>query len=491
MQTAGAYLPRILLALVVLVVGWIVAWVVSGVLEGVLKRTELDNKLAKWISGEGVENIETEKWASRIIFWIIMLFVFIGFFEVLGLTIITAPLNNLLNEVFRYAPKIFGAGLLLLIAWVMANVVKFIVLRALKAAKMDETIKEQAELLEEEKFIPLSKSISEAVYWLVYIFFLPAILGALELEGLLEPVQSMLDKIMSFIPNLFAASIILAIGWFAARGVQRIVTNLLVAIGFDNIADKVGTKQILGKQKLSSLVGMIVYVFILIPTVLAGLNALKLDSITQPASNMLNAILGALPHLFAAALLLIISYIAGRIVSGTVVHILSAIGFNNIFAQLGIGKKAKEDERKPSDIAGTLIILAIMLFATIEAANLVKFVFLAELVAEFTVFAGQILLGLIIMLIGIFLSSLAANAVQESKITRAELLSHTARVSILILSGAMALRQMGLAGEIINLAFGLLLGAIAVAIALAFGLGGRDIAAREIEGWLKSIKSEA
>ena len=69
---------------------------------------------------------------------------------------------------------------------------------------------------------------------------------------------------------------------------------------------------------------------------------------------------------------------------------------------------------------------------------------------------------------------------QESKITRAELLSHTARVSILILSGAMALRQMGLAGEIINLAFGLLLGAIAVAIALAFGLGGRDIAAREI-----------
>ena len=110
-------------------------------------------------------------------------------------------------------------------------------------------------------------------------------------------------------------------------------------------------------------------------------------------------------------MLLIISYIAGRIVSGTVVHILSAIGFNNIFAQLGIGKKAKEDERKPSDIAGTLIILAIMLFATIEAANLVKFVFLAELVAEFTVFAGQILLGLIIMLIGIFLSSLAANAV--------------------------------------------------------------------------------
>ena len=183
MQTAGAYLPRILLALVVLVVGWIVAWVVSGVLEGVLKRTELDNKLAKWISGEGVENIETEKWASRIIFWIIMLFVFIGFFEVLGLTIITAPLNNLLNEVFRYAPKIFGAGLLLLIAWVMANVVKFIVLRALKAAKMDETIKEQAELLEEEKFIPCQNLFLKLYTGLFIYFFYRQYSVLLSLKG--------------------------------------------------------------------------------------------------------------------------------------------------------------------------------------------------------------------------------------------------------------------------------------------------------------------
>jgi hypothetical protein len=54
----------------------------------------------------------------------------------------------------------------------------------------------------------------------------------------------------------------------------------------------------------------------------------------------------------------------------------------------------------------------------------------------------------------------------------------------------MALRQMGLASEIINLAFGLLIGAIAVAVALAFGLGGREIAARELSGWVESVKSK-
>ena len=51
----------------------------------------------------------------------------------------------------------------------------------------------------------------------------------------------------------------------------------------------------------------------------------------------------------------------------------------------------------------------------------------------------------------------------------------------------MALRQMGLANEIISLAFGLTLGAVAVAVAIAFGLGGREIAARQLDGWVRSL----
>lgn len=55
---------------------------------------------------------------------------------------------------------------------------------------------------------------------------------------------------------------------------------------------------------------------------------------------------------------------------------------------------------------------------------------------------------------------------------------------------AIGLTEMGLANEIIQLAFGLLLAALAVAVALAFGLGGREVAAREIEGWLESVRSK-
>ncbi|NIO72751.1 MAG: mechanosensitive ion channel, partial [Anaerolineae bacterium] len=134
--------------------------------------------------------------------------------------------------------------------------------------------------------------------------------------------------------------------------------------------------------------------------------------------------------------------------------------------------------------------VAIMLFAAIEASRLLGFVLLADLVAQFTAFAGQVILGLIILAIGLYLANLAAKTVQASGVAQAGMLALAARISILVLAGAMALRQMGLANEIINLAFGLLLGAIAVAVALAFGLGGREAAARELEEWLQSVKSE-
>jgi hypothetical protein len=87
--------------------------------------------------------------------------------------------------------------------------------------------------------------------------FLPAILGALSLQGLLAPVQGMIDKILSFLPNLVTAGIIFLVGWFIARLVQQIVTNLLVAIGTDNFSEKVGLAKALGSQKLSSVCGFI------------------------------------------------------------------------------------------------------------------------------------------------------------------------------------------------------------------------------------------
>jgi hypothetical protein len=486
----GAYIPNLVAALAILIVGWLVALIVSAIVRGVLRRTSLDNRLARLIMGEkAAEGVEMERQIARGVYYLIMLFVLIAFFQTLGLTLITEPLNQLLIQVFQYAPRLLGAGLLLLIAWIVASVLKFALSRVLTAAKIDERLGSEAGLEEEER-VPLAQTLGNAMYWLVFLLFLPAVLSALELEGLLEPVQGMINQILGFLPNIFAAGLILAIGWFVARIVQQIVTNLLAAIGADRLSERVGLAPVLGERRLSGLLGLVVYILILIPVLIAALNALALEAITQPASNMLNAILEAIPAIFAAILVVVIAYVVGRVVAGLIANLLTGVGFNAILARLGLGKEPAEGERTPSEIVGYLVLVAIMLFAAIEASRLLGFVLLADLVSEFTAFAGQVVLGLIIFTIGLYLANLAANTVQASGAAQAGWLAMAARVSILVLAGAMALRQMGLANEIINLAFGLLLGAIAVAMALAFGLGGREIAAREVEGWLQSLKSE-
>jgi hypothetical protein len=489
-RLVGAYIPNLIAALAILIVGWLVALIVSAIVRGVLRRTSLDNRLARLIMGEkAAEGVEMERQIARGVYYLIMLFVLIAFFQTLGLTLITEPLNQLLIQVFQYAPRLLGAGLLLLIAWIVASVLKFALSRVLTAAKIDERLGSEAGLEEEER-VPLAQTLGNAMYWLVFLLFLPAVLSALELEGLLEPVQGMINQILGFLPNIFAAGLILAVGWFVARIVQQIVTNLLAAIGADRLSERVGLAPVLGERRLSGLLGLVVYVLILIPVLIAALNALALEAITQPASNMLNAILEAIPAIFAAILVVVIAYVVGRVVAGLIANLLTGVGFNAVLARLGLGKEPAEGERTPSEIVGYLVLVAIMLFAAIEASRLLGFVLLADLVTEFTAFAGQVVLGLIIFTIGLYLANLAANTVQASGAAQAGWLAMAARVSILVLAGAMALRQMGLANEIINLAFGLLLGAIAVAVALAFGLGGREIAAREVEGWLQSLKSE-
>jgi len=103
---------------------------------------------------------------------------------------------------------------------------------------------------------------------------------------------------------------------------------------------------------------------------------------------------------------------------------------------------------------------------------------------------GQILVGLAIFAVGLYFANLAYNLIASSGTPQSKILGQTAKISILVLVSALALRQIGIAPDIINLAFGLLLGAISVAIAIAFGLGGRDVASEQLREWLAKFKRQ-
>jgi Conserved TM helix len=508
----GSFLPNVLAALLILIVGWIVAKVVSAVVRGLLKRTNFDNRMAQSMgtTGVGVENT-----VGTIVFWFIMLFVLMGFFQTLALTAISTPLDALIAQILVFLPRLLGAAVLLLVAWVVATVLKRVVTGLLRGLDIDRRISRAVRDDESPTIQPaasrtvtiteapparaatptdrlsLADTLGEVVYWLVFLLFLPAILSTLDLGGILLPVQVMLNQIFGYLPNLFAAALILVVGWFVARIIQKIVTSLLAAAGVDRLGDRVGLSQVLGGQTLSGVLGTVVYIFVLLPVLISALNALQIPAVTGPATNMLNTILAAIPNIFAAAVVLIISYVVGRLAAELVANLLAGIGFNSLPARLGMTRATPTvGQRTPAELVGSLVLIAIMLFASMEAARLLSFGTLAELLAEFIRLGGQIILGLIVFGIGLYLANLAANMIESSGASNARLLAWAARVAILVLAGAMALRQMGIANEIVNLAFTLLLGAIAVAAALAFGLGGREAAGRELETWVNRVKRE-
>lgn len=487
-EMVGGYLPHLLGALAILIVGTLIAFVVAAIVRGLLHKTTLDDRLTKILVGEErAQRVPIEEWIGRAVFCLIMVFVLVGVFQTLGLTGITQPLNALLEGLFDFGPRLLGAALLLFLAWIVASILRLLVTRGLTAIKLDDRLNDKVGAPAEKRFA-LTKPLGDTVYWLTFALFLPAVLDALNLKGPLEPVTAMFNRILGFLPNLVAAALILLVGWVVARAVQRIIANLLAAAGLDAVSERVGLAALLGKQTLSGVVGLVIYVLILIPVLIASLNALALDAITQPASDMLEKVLAALPNLFAAGLLLAVAYFVGRVVSGLVANLLKGFGFNAILAKLGIGSEPREGQRTPSEVVGYLVLVAIMLFATIEAASLLGFEELADLIAGFLTFAGHVVLGLVIFGIGLFLSNVAANAIRTGGSGNAEILAAAARIAIIILSAAMALRQMELANEIINIAFGLLLGAVAVAVAIAFGIGGRDMAGELLREWRDSLK---
>lgn len=500
-QQVAQFLPRLLGAVVILVIGWLIAAVAAAVVRGILNRTKIDNRIAAGLTG--TDTVQVEKFIAGLVFWSILLLTIVGVLDTLELRVASQPLNSFLNQIGDFLPRLVAAGVILLIAWLVATLVKLITIRGLGALRLDERLNppETRDAAPNLNQLSLSETIGNALYWFIFLLFLIPVLDTLGLQQALQPVQSLVTQIISILPNILAAALIAVVGWFVANIVRRIVSNLLAATGVDELGRRFGLSSTAGAQSLSSIIGTIVYVLILIPVAIASLNALRIDAISLPAIAMLQQILNALPAIFTAIAILIVAYFVGRFVAELVTNILTSIGFNNIFSVLGLPTPVRRTTyaaetaappaaRTPSEIAGIVVLVGVMLFATVAAVNILNIAALTALVSGIVVIFGRILAGLIVFAVGLFLANLAFSIISSSGNAQARILAQVARIAIIALVSAMALQQIGVASDIVNLAFGLLLGAIAVSIALAFGLGGREIARDQVQQWLNSFKSK-
>jgi hypothetical protein len=507
------FLPSLVWAIILLILGWLVATIVAFAVKGLLNKTNLDDRLANWALGRPQDqNVPVEQWISSIVYWVIFIFAIIAALNALELDAVSTPLNDFLETIFAYLPRIGGALLLLGVAWLVATIVRSLVTNGLSRFNLDDRLAQQTGMEPGTSPIVLNETIGNVLYWFILLLFIPLILSALEIPGLLAPVEGLINQFLQAIPRIITAGLILVLGWIIARIVRGVTTNLLMAAGADRLGTRFGLKTTTEEGvSLSSLVGTIVYVLVLIPAVVAALNELDIEAISGPAILMLERILAAIPQVLMAGIVLVAAYFVGRFVADLVTELLRGAGFDNIMNILGLPElnvrsttpppvgldaegrpitTVQTPGRSPSEIVGIITLVAIVLFGAVTATEILNFAGLTDIVRAILRIGARILSGLIVFAVGLYLANVAFRLINSMGTGQSRILAQAARIAIIIFVGAMALQQMGVATDIVNLAFGLLLGAIAVAIAIAFGLGGRDVAADQLREWLASFKQQ-
>ena len=520
-----------------LIIGWIIAHLLGRFARIAVSKTGVDNKIANMLGGNSTTDMS--RVIGKVVFYIAMLFVFVTFFNVLNLPIVSEPLSHFLDKVFAFAPQAISAIVLGIVAWALATVgrmgsrtaletvdidgrlsalgqdVSSVTSTASNATKRvlspaeapgispdisldDDDVILDMDPLDDEPVaqidsqssaaasgddVKLSKTLPEAVYWLILFLFLPAILGALNMPGLLEPIQSMFEKALGYLPNIIGAGVILAIGLLVAKIIRQVITNLTASFGVDRLGAKVGLVSEGSQTKLSGILGVLAYATVLLPILVAALNTLQIEAVTRPASVVLEQITAAIPGLIGGAVVLGISFFIAKLISGIGEDVLSGVGFDEMPTKLGLTSAAKM-KTTPSKMAGKALTVVIMLLATMQALPMMGLSSLAGHLEKFVGFGTQVLIGLVILGLGVYLANLAAGFIRDSGVESGDKLALVARVAIIIFAGAMGLERMGLSTSIVNVAFGSLLGGLGIAAAIAFGWGGRDAAKRILDRYV-------
>ncbi len=470
----------IIAAVVILLLGWVVALIIAAAVKKVLQKIGTNQKISSATTPTTAHFFDIERIISKVVFWFILIIAVIAALNVLNINSVSGPFSDMLAQVLAFIPSLLAAIAVGFVGWILAKLVRMGLQRVLSRTQLDEKLSSEVGVR------PISQNLADIVYWLILLLFLPIVLSILGLNGLLTPVQNMVNEAILFLPNLFIAGVIVFAGYILAKIVRGIVEGLLRSLNLQSQAEKIG---LFKNGNLPNLLGSFVFTLIIITALIVAFEALGIEAISQPATAMLYEILNAIPHIIAAGLILIIAYVVSRFVARLVTELVAGTGVDQIPAKLDLQRFL--GSTKISAVVGTLIIFFTMLFAVAEAANRLGFGQVSGLISMFIQFGASILLGAVILLIGFWLANMVANVLQRGQYNHSRWLGSLVRVLIMGLVIAMGLRAMGIADSIVNLAFGLTLGAVAVAFALAFGLGGRQPAERLLTELLDKARQQA
>lgn len=369
-------------------------------------------------------------------------------------------------EIYNNITASFGAPIsaviIIILGWFIAGILKKVLTKVVRKTGIDNSLGGK---------VSLAKLVGKLVYYLIMIFVFMLALEKLGMTSVLEPVKDLLKGFTDYIPNIIGAGLVGYIGYMLAT-----IVSELVGLSGDTIQKFAPKLRLPENLNLTNILKKIVFIFVFIPLLIQALNILNMEVISDPAANILNEFFNAIPKILVATIILIVFIVGGKFLSTLIKELLDSLQLNSILKKVNLDAiVGKTDVAK---VISNIVYAFIVIFGIMTATDKLEFTQLSELINTVVALAGNILFGLVILAIGSVIANIASKAFMKSESNA--FVGSIIKTAILAIFLAIGLGRMGIADNIINMAFGITLGAIALTVVLSFGLGGREAAGKQM-----------
>jgi hypothetical protein len=216
--------------------------------------------------------------------------------------------------------------------------------------------------------------------------------------------------------------------------------------------------------------------------------------VTEPVKAMLVKIWGYIPNIFAAIVILVVGWFIAKLIETIVARVLKLVRLDVASEKSGIAKMLAQGGIKAtlSEIIGGIVFWVVIFVVIATAMNVVYLVIAADILSRLVAYVPNILGAIFILILGTLLASFVAaivrTAASNAGIDNAKTLAEVTKIVLVIFAIIMAIEQLGIGVAIINLAVSIILASAGLAIAIAFGLGCKDIAGKAIVDMLNKMK---
>lgn len=364
---------------------------------------------------------------------------------------------------------VIKAVLVLVLAFVVAAIVKTLVVKLLTKTKISSLLGKSG-----EDGTKAAESIGKIVHLLVFLLFVPGIFESLGMNEVSVPILNLLNTMWGYLPNILAAVIVLWVGFFIAKLVREILAPIFNKLKVDQLQEIAGIEAA-DTAKLSNTLAYIVYVLILIPVIITALQVLDIGAISNPAIKMLDIIFGFIPNILVALVLLIVGCMVAKLSGNIVENLIASAGLDAKLSKLLDGKN---NSFVLSKVIGRTVQVIMVVFFIVESFGVLHLQVLTDIGNTVISYMPYVLAAILILVVCFICNAIVQKVLAKSGQTTYAL---PIKCAIYVLGGFMVLNELGIASEIVNTAFILIVAALAIAFAIAFGLGGKDFAGRALK----------